>query len=130
LQSSRAFEPQEPNWTYAAPVKKELFSMVVSGAQRLPNGNTLICSGASGTLLEVTAANDLVWKYINPVHGTFRGIRPQHRVNSGRGGLPHIHNALFRAYRYGPDYAAFRGQSLVPGKRLEDVASENAVKSQ
>jgi hypothetical protein len=120
------FEPKNVEWTYAAPVKTELFSMVVSGAQRLPNGNTLICSGANGTLLEVTAEHDVVWKYINPVQGNFLGARPHRELGTGRGGLPHIHNAVFRANRYGPDYPAFRDKALVPGKSLVEVALENA----
>src|SRR5262249_53957791 len=43
------------------------FSMLISGAQRLSNGNTLICSGVNGTLFEVTPKNDIVWKYLNPI---------------------------------------------------------------
>ena len=39
----------------------------ISGRQRLPNGNTLICSGANGTLFEVTPEKEIVWKYVNPV---------------------------------------------------------------
>src|SRR5262249_27499714 len=46
---------------------KDFYSFFISGAQRLPNGNTLICSGANGTLLEVTVEKDVVWKYLNPV---------------------------------------------------------------
>jgi Spy/CpxP family protein refolding chaperone len=33
----------------------------------LSNGNTLICSGANGTIFEVTPEKAIVWKYINPV---------------------------------------------------------------
>jgi len=38
----------------------------MSGAQRLPNGNTLICTGFSGTIFEVTPEKETVWDYINP----------------------------------------------------------------
>ena len=38
----------------------------ISGSERLPNGNTLICSGASGRLFEVTTGGEVVWEYINP----------------------------------------------------------------
>lgn len=126
-QPSEAFEPEVAAWTYAAPVKTEMFSMVVSGAQRLPNGNTLICSGASGTLLEVTADHEVVWKYINPVSGNFLGARTQRGPGPGRGGLPPIHSALFRAYRYGADYAAFRGAALKPGQLLTEIAEQGAA---
>ena len=43
-----AFGPENAIWTYSAPKKSDFFSMVISGAQRLPDGHTLICSGVSG----------------------------------------------------------------------------------
>src|SRR5262249_51320336 len=52
-----------------APKKSEFFSMMISGAERLPNGNTLICSGANGTIFEVTPDKQMVWKYVNPAKG-------------------------------------------------------------
>ncbi|MDX1962108.1 MAG: aryl-sulfate sulfotransferase [Pirellulales bacterium] len=62
--------PGKAEWTYIAPTKNEFFSMLISGAQRLPNGNTLICSGMSGIVFEVTSDNKTVWKYVNPVKGS------------------------------------------------------------
>ncbi|HWY88915.1 MAG TPA: aryl-sulfate sulfotransferase, partial [Gemmataceae bacterium] len=64
-----AFGPEQPVWSYAAPRKADFFSSFISGAQRLANGNTLICSGANGTVFEVTPEKEIVWKYINPVKG-------------------------------------------------------------
>jgi hypothetical protein len=61
-----AFGPEKALWSYAAPKKSDFFSMLISGAQRLPNGSTLICSGNNGTVFEVTAEKELVWKYVNP----------------------------------------------------------------
>jgi Arylsulfotransferase (ASST) len=61
--------PDKAVWTYAAPKRTDLYSMLISGAQRLPNGNTLICSGINGTLFEVTPEKQTVWKYVNPVKG-------------------------------------------------------------
>jgi hypothetical protein len=58
-----------PVWSYTAPKKADFFSSFISGAQRLPNGNTLICSGANGTVFEVTPEKEIVWKYVNPVKG-------------------------------------------------------------
>jgi hypothetical protein len=46
------FAPFGPVWQYAAPVKPDFYSPVISGAQRQPNGNTLICEGVRGRLLE------------------------------------------------------------------------------
>src|SRR5207253_9990512 len=54
-------------WSYTAPKKNDFFSRYISGAQRLANGNTLICSRANGTVFEVTPEKEIVWKYVNPV---------------------------------------------------------------
>ncbi len=62
------FGPEAPVWTYMDPA---LYSPFVSGAQRLENGNTLICQGMNRRLLEVSPAGDLVWEYIEPSPGGF-----------------------------------------------------------
>jgi hypothetical protein len=67
-----AFGPEKALWSYSAPNKKDFFSWFISGAQRLPNGNTLINSGATGVVFEVTAEGETVWKFANP----FRNIPP------------------------------------------------------
>lgn len=46
------------------------YSPFISGAQRLPNGNTLICEGSDGRVFEVTKDYEIVWEYINPYWGT------------------------------------------------------------
>jgi Spy/CpxP family protein refolding chaperone len=62
----KAFGPEEPVWSYTDPKKTAFYSDFISGAQRLPNGNTFICAGGSGTLFEVTQEKEIVWKYLNP----------------------------------------------------------------
>ncbi len=62
LQKGKAFGPDKPVWTYRAPDKTEFFSMHISGAERLPNGNTLICSGAYGVIFEVSPDNEVLWR--------------------------------------------------------------------
>jgi hypothetical protein len=69
--SGKAHGPEGPVWNYSAPKKSDFFSMLISGAQRLPNGNTLICSGVNGTVFEVTPDKKMVWKYVNPTKGGF-----------------------------------------------------------
>ena len=69
LQAGNGLRAGPAAWSYAAPKKTEFFSSFISGAQRLANGNTLICSGASGTIFEVTPEKEIVWKYVNPVKG-------------------------------------------------------------
>jgi hypothetical protein len=53
-------------WTYTDP---KIRSGHISGAQRLANGNTLICAGESGLLLEVDAKGEVAWEYSNPHFG-------------------------------------------------------------
>jgi hypothetical protein len=66
-----AFQPREPVWSYTAPKKEELSAFIMCGANRLPNGNTLICESVSGTIFEVTPKGETVWKYANPAGGSF-----------------------------------------------------------
>ena len=42
------------------------YSPLISNAQRLPNGNTLIDMGCDGEFLEVTAQGEVVWSYVSP----------------------------------------------------------------
>jgi hypothetical protein len=71
----------------------EFFSPYISGAQRLANGNTLICEGVHGRIFEVTGAGEVVWEYVNPHF--FEGP-----------GRPGLTNAVFRAFRYTPEEIA------------------------
>jgi len=79
-------EPAKPVWSYTAPKKTDFFSFFISGAQRLVNGNTLICSGANGTVFEVTPDKEIVWKYVNPVKEEFGGFGPKGPGGKGPGG--------------------------------------------
>ncbi|WGD35269.1 aryl-sulfate sulfotransferase [Olleya sp. YS] len=51
----------EPNivWQFT---DTEMYSKIISGAVRLPNGNTLICEGDYG-FWEITAGGEIAWKY-------------------------------------------------------------------
>ncbi len=60
------FGPDKALWSYTAPNKKDFYSFFISGAERLPNGDTLIDSGSSGVVFEVTPAGETVWKFANP----------------------------------------------------------------
>jgi hypothetical protein len=61
LAAGLSYEPAEPTWTYTAATPADLYADRISGAQRLANGNTLICDGPSGAFFEVTPENDIVW---------------------------------------------------------------------
>jgi Arylsulfotransferase (ASST) len=66
-------------WSYSNP---RFFSTNISGAQRLPNGNTLITAGAGGRMFEVMPNGTIVWEYMYPL---FSGANTS--------------NAVYRAYR-------------------------------
>jgi len=89
----RPYGPAQPAWTYADPGR--FFSGFISGAQRLPNGNTLICEGVNGRVFEVTPAGAIVWEYWNPFGGE---VAPQQHA----GNAPPM--ALFRAVRIAKDH--------------------------
>jgi hypothetical protein len=80
-------------WRYVDQSAFEFFSPYISGAQRLQNGNTLICEGCHGRIFEVTRPGEVVWEYINP----FFFDEP---------GAPGFNNWVFRAFRYTPDEIA------------------------
>jgi hypothetical protein len=63
------FGPDKPTWSYTAEKKSDFFAMLISGAHRLPNGNTLICSGPQGMVFEVTPDKQTVWKFAHPGGG-------------------------------------------------------------
>ena len=53
-----------PVWRYICPFR----SAHLGSVQRLPNGNTLICSGEGGRLIEVTPDKNIVFDFINPYY--------------------------------------------------------------
>ncbi len=111
--ANTAYGPSSPEYIYTAPVNTDFFSPILSSAQRLPNGNTLICEGTSGHFFEIDADENIVWRYINPV--TNSGILSQ-------GDDPEdntVNNNVFRVEKYASDYAAFVGRDLSPGPPIE-----------
>jgi hypothetical protein len=111
-EQGRPFTAPKSVWSYSAATKADFFDPFVSGAQRLQNGNTLVCSGTKVTFFEVTSDKEVVWKFVNPskgIRGVFDGLL---------GGNPF--GGIFRAYRYAPDHPALAGKDLVPGKKIEE----------
>jgi hypothetical protein len=108
------YGPADLTWSFTDTPPTAMFSNDMSGAQRLADGNTLICIGDSGVFLEVTAAGKIVWQYVNPVTET--GIMQQGQtIPPGVGGAG---NEAFRAFRYQADYAGLAGRDLTPGNCL------------
>lgn len=60
------FGPKESLWSYVAENPEDFNAMLMAGAQRLPNGNTLICSGFNAEIFEVTPEKEMVWKFVVP----------------------------------------------------------------
>ncbi len=104
-----AHGPAEASWNYTADPPGDFFSSFLSGAQRLVNGNTLICSGAGGTFFEVTSESEIVWKYINPMTAVGPTVQE----------IPVGNNNAFRCYRYTASYPGLQGRDLTPGAPLE-----------
>ncbi len=90
-------------WEFKEGSALHFYSPHISGAQRLPNGNTLICEGAIGRFIEVTPEKEIVWEYSSPFY--FRK-NPFHGLS----------NVVFRAYRYGADYPGLQGKNLDPDR--------------
>src|SRR5581483_6499231 len=46
-EKAKAYGPEKATWTYTAEKKTDFNAPFISGAERLSNGNTLICSGTN-----------------------------------------------------------------------------------
>jgi len=125
-----AFDPEHGVTTrLVASYRSPDFCGHISGAQRLANGNTLICAGETGRVVEMTPQNEVVWEFRNglggdapamggpraggdrrgPPDGGPRGGPPGGRGRGPRGpggpGGPGDPHALFRATHVDPNYA-------------------------
>ena len=105
----------EVAWEYKGDPPISFYSYHISGSERQPNGNTLICEGAPGRVFEVTPGKEIVWEYINPFVA---------RSGVGVGGsVSGYANSVFRAHRYGYDHPALEGKDLDP----EEYANLNRL---
>ena len=91
-------------WEYVATPDIPFLSAHISGAQRLPNGNTLVCEGAPGRLFETTKEREIVWEWVNPIVETVRESPS---------------TAIFRAHRYSPDHPGFADNPVDPRRYME-----------
>jgi len=55
--------PLAPIWTYTNSTPTNFYASHISGAQRMPNGNTLICEGTESYAFELSDKGGLVWEY-------------------------------------------------------------------
>ena len=115
----KGYGPEKVSWSYSAPNKTDFYSQAVSGAQRLPNGNTLICSGTPGIFFEVTYDGEIVWKYINPV------VRGGNIVDMYVD--PKNNNGVFRCTRIPLDHNALTDKRLVSKGTLHEIYSDKII---
>jgi hypothetical protein len=92
----------EIEWRYQDENKLSFFSAICSSAERLPNGNTLICESTKGRIFEVTPQKEIVWEFFSPFYA--------HKERLG------LTNYIFKAHRYGYEYAGLKGKDLNPNK--------------
>ena len=109
ISGNNSYSPIMAEWTYIDTIPMNLFSPNQSGAQRLPNGNTLICASAMGTFFEITPNKKTVWKYISPVSLT--SITKQGQKPSG--------NGAFRAELYPENYPGFVERNITATNPIE-----------
>ena len=85
ITSEDNYGPEGLSWIYQANPTSDFYASHISGAQRLLDGNTLICEGTAGNFFEVTSSGETIWQYTNP-----------YTISSPQGDI----NSVFRAVRY------------------------------
>jgi uncharacterized protein (TIGR03437 family) len=100
------FGPETAIWSYGEQAQPHFLSPIFGGAQRLPNGNTLICISTVFRTIEVTPESEVVWETnIQDLAGP-----------NGSG--------TFRASRFPPNYEGLRNTDLFrEGPTLVNAAS-------
>jgi hypothetical protein len=81
-------ETKQVVWAYDARQSgqnvRDFWSDIVSSADRLPNGNTMICQGARGRIFEIDPTGAIVWEYMSPFaeasgsHLVYRAYRKEY----------------------------------------------------
>ena len=123
-----AYPPDGLEWTYATETRSDFYAPIMSGAQRLPNGNTLIVDGTAGAIFQATPDGRIEWKYVVPLDGRVH-LRQGERL-SIRETFPTPHgdsslwlsNSVYRAYWYPPDHPGLQALDLTPGDFIEDIS--------
>ena len=110
LEKDKPFGPVVPEWQYTDSIATNFFSRNISGAQRLSNGNTLICEGANGKFFEVNKNKKIVWKYINPITTTGPVAQGTEKIKQ---------NHAFRCTLYEATYPGLKKYILKPGLPIE-----------
>jgi len=105
LIAGNSYEPTELTWNYQSNPKTDFYANHISGAQRLTDGNTLICDGTAGRFFEVTPDGETIWEYLNPYSFS---------TPSGQ-----LINEVFRAVRY--NLNDLGGNTIEVGIKSDDM---------
>jgi hypothetical protein len=105
-----AYGPITTTWSYMNLVPTSFYTAVMGGAQRLSNGNTLICEATKGNFFEIDSLNNIVWNYKNPVGST---------GPIAQGTTTTTTNGVFRCIYYPASYSGFSVHTLSPGNPIE-----------
>lgn len=89
------------------------FTPFMGSAQRLANGNTMLCESAFGRLFEVTRDGYICWEFVNPHFAQYPD-----KVTAAI--FPGESNALFRAYRYSLEEIPWLRGKLDEGCDVDD----------
>ncbi|MEO1524153.1 MAG: YHYH protein [Planctomycetota bacterium] len=117
LAANEDYGPDETTWSWPETPTGDFFAQNLSGAHRLPNGNTLITHGPQGRFLEVDGAGSEVFEYINPVNNNGAVTQGTNITN----------NAVFHATKYPPGFPGFAGKDLTPGSTVETGSNSTSM---
>ena len=106
---SLPYGPDSVFWKYCDTTDYNLYAMLVSSIQPLPNGNFLLTDGPAGKIFEVDFNKNTVWDYISPV----TAIGPVSQGSTATG------NVILRADKYPSDFIGFSGMDMSPGEPIE-----------
>lgn len=117
------YTPKEAGFTIPIDAQR-FYSGFISGMQRLPNGNTLICEGSNGRVFEVTKEHELIWEFVSPyidsrfnMNVVYRAYRVPYEW------VPQIQNVSEKAIEK-VDKQAFR----VPGAAAKGIIDDTTIK--
>ena len=105
LTENSIFGPDKPVWTFIAQDTFSFYSAVISGAERLKNGNTIINQGTLGRIMEVNSDGQILWEYWNPYNSSIR------LLENIKATYPF---SLFRVIHILPDHPALDKKELLP----------------
>ena len=125
LNTSGQFLPDDIFWSYDGGEENKFYSPGLSGAQKLSNGNVLICNASQGSFFEINKYKEIVWKYVNPVVNDV-GV-DQSTIYTDNPNGNNWPNFLFRAEKYKKENSLFEGLDLSAMGPLENNAFSKSL---